>query len=86
MLDQSTIESIADELVEAGRTRTPVQRLTARFPEMTVEDSYKVQNLWRQRTRPRRGPGGRKIGLTSKAMQAATAASPNRTTGSSSTT
>jgi 2-oxo-hept-3-ene-1,7-dioate hydratase len=73
MLDQSTIESIADELVEAGRTRTPVQRLTARYPEMTIEDSYKVQNLWRERSEAAgRTLAGRKIGLTSKAMQYAT--------------
>jgi len=29
-MDAKTIEAIADELVEAGRTRTPVPRLTAR--------------------------------------------------------
>ncbi|WP_026556570.1 2-oxo-hept-4-ene-1,7-dioate hydratase [Arthrobacter sp. 35W] len=73
MLDPKTIESIADELVEAGQTRTPVKRLTARYPEMTVEDSYRVQNLWRQRCEAEgRRLAGRKIGLTSKAMQYAT--------------
>ncbi|MCG2620697.1 2-oxo-hepta-3-ene-1,7-dioic acid hydratase [Arthrobacter sp. I2-34] len=73
MLDQSTIEKIADELVEAGRTRTPVPRLTARYPEMTVEDSYQVQNLWRKRSEENgRTLVGRKIGLTSRAMQMAT--------------
>ncbi len=30
MLDDTTIAAIADELVEAARTRTPVPRLTAR--------------------------------------------------------
>ena len=49
MLDDRTIEAIADELVEAGRNRKPVPRLTARYPEMTVEDSYAVQQLWRRR-------------------------------------
>ncbi|MFB0835886.1 2-oxo-hept-4-ene-1,7-dioate hydratase [Arthrobacter halodurans] len=73
MLNDETITAIADELVEAGRTRTPVQRLTARYPDMTVEDSYRVQNLWRQRSeQDGRRLAGRKIGLTSKAMQAAT--------------
>ena len=43
MLDAKTIEAIADELLEAGRTRKPVPRLTTRYPEMTVEDSYAVQ-------------------------------------------
>ena len=48
-------------------------RLTARYPEMTVEDSYAVQQLWRRRNEDAgRTLVGRKIGLTSKAMQAAT--------------
>src|SRR3954470_3101299 len=73
MLDAKTIEAIADELVEAGRTRTPVPRLTARYPDMTVEDSYAVQQLWRRRNEDAgRRLVGRKIGLTSKAMQDAT--------------
>jgi len=72
-LDQDTITSIADELVEAGRTRTPVPLLTARYPDMTVEDSYAVQSLWRTRNESAgRTVVGHKIGLTSKAMQYAT--------------
>lgn len=73
MLDDATIVAIADELVEAGRTRVPAERLTARYPQMTIEDSYRVQNLWRTRNEANgRTLAGRKIGLTSKAMQAAT--------------
>ena len=73
MLDDETIARIADELVDAGKSRVPVPRLTARYPEMTVEDSYRVQNLWRQRGEAAgRVLGGHKIGLTSKAMQYAT--------------
>jgi 2-oxo-hept-3-ene-1,7-dioate hydratase len=73
LLHEETITQIADELVEAGRTSTPVPRLTARYPEMTVEDSYQVQNLWRRRSEENgRRLAGRKIGLTSKAMQCAT--------------
>ena len=73
MLDQPTRQAVADELVKAKRTRTPVPLLTARHPEMTIEDSYAVQNLWadRQLASGRR-LAGHKIGLTSKAMQAAT--------------
>ena len=73
MLDDDTIARIADELVAAGKSRVPVPRLTARYPEMTVEDSYRVQSLWRQRGEAAgRVLGGHKIGLTSKAMQDAT--------------
>ena len=73
MLNNQAIAAVADELLEAKRTRTPVPLLTARYPEMTIEDSYAVQNLWQERLL---GSGsrlaGHKIGLTSKAMQAAT--------------
>jgi 2-oxo-hept-3-ene-1,7-dioate hydratase len=73
MLPQDTIVAIADELADAGRTRTPVPLLAGRHPGMTVEDSYAVQSLWRTR---QEGDGrrvvGHKIGLTSKAMQDAT--------------
>lgn len=73
MLDDATIAGIADELVEAGKSRVPVPRLTQRYPEMTVEDSYRVQRLWRERGEAAgRVLGGHKIGLTSKAMQYAT--------------
>jgi 2-oxo-hept-3-ene-1,7-dioate hydratase len=73
VLDATTIEKIADELVEAVRTRTPVPLITARYPGMTVEDAYAVQNLWKERgLQAGRKLVGRKIGLTSKVMQAAT--------------
>jgi 2-oxo-hept-3-ene-1,7-dioate hydratase len=73
MLDSATIEAIADELVEAATSRAPVPLLTARHPGMTVEDSYAVQGLWRSRNEALgRTVAGHKIGLTSKAMQAAT--------------
>ncbi|OMH36693.1 fumarylacetoacetate hydrolase family protein [Tersicoccus sp. Bi-70] len=73
MLEETTIAAIADELVEAGRTRTPVPLLHTRHPDMTVEDSYAVQQLWSSRLQETgRTVVGRKIGLTSKAMQDAT--------------
>ena len=73
MLDEQTIAAIADELVEAGRTRTPVPLLHDRYEGMDIEDSYAVQKLWASRLEAEgRRVVGRKIGLTSKAMQAAT--------------
>ncbi|MDY6809647.1 MAG: 2-oxo-hepta-3-ene-1,7-dioic acid hydratase [Actinomycetota bacterium] len=73
MLPSQTITEIADELATAERDRTTVPLLTARYPDMTVEDSYAVQNEWRRRgIADGRRPVGRKIGLTSKVMQAAT--------------
>ncbi|MDF3284313.1 2-oxo-hepta-3-ene-1,7-dioic acid hydratase [Gordonia polyisoprenivorans] len=73
MLSAQTITEIADELAAAERDRTTIPLLTARHPEMTVEDSYAVQNEWRRRgIAAGRRPVGRKIGLTSKVMQVAT--------------
>ncbi|WP_353829228.1 2-oxo-hept-4-ene-1,7-dioate hydratase [Agromyces sp. SYSU T0242] len=73
MPDQSRIREIADELVAADRDRTTVPLLTAREPDLTVEDAYAVQHEWTER---RLAAGaklvGRKIGLTSKVMQVAT--------------
>ncbi|WP_338890925.1 2-oxo-hept-4-ene-1,7-dioate hydratase [Rhodococcus sovatensis] len=73
MLPPNTITDIADQLEEAERTRTMIPRLTARYPKMTFEDSYAVQNEWRRRkVESGRRLVGRKIGLTSKVMQVAT--------------
>jgi 2-oxo-hept-3-ene-1,7-dioate hydratase len=73
MLSDTVVGTIARELADAARTHTLLPRITARYPEATVEDSYAVQAVWRDR---RLASGrrliGRKIGLTSKAMQAAT--------------
>ncbi|NLT27227.1 MAG: 2-oxo-hepta-3-ene-1,7-dioic acid hydratase [Microbacteriaceae bacterium] len=73
MLDESTLDAIAAELAEADRTRTLIPRITARYPDATVEDSYAIQGRWRDRELAAgRRLVGRKIGLTSKAMQQAT--------------
>ena len=73
MLDEATIAAIAGELAEAERERVVIPRITARYPAADIEDSYRIQRMWRDR---RIAAGarlvGRKIGLTSRAMQAAT--------------
>lgn len=73
MLDNKTLIAIADELVKAEQTGVPIPLLTARYPDMTVEDSYAIQGIWKQRgLESGRRLVGRKIGLTSKVMQVAT--------------
>lgn len=73
MLEPSQIDAIAAELAHADQTRVPIPRITTRYPEATVEDSYAIQGVWRdQQIAAGRRLVGRKIGLTSKAMQAAT--------------
>ena len=73
MLTPAQITTIADELAEAEAQRSMIPLLTTRHPEMTIEDSYAVQNEWRRRAvASGRRMVGRKIGLTSKVMQVAT--------------
>lgn len=73
MLSTEDVSRIADELAEADRTHGVIPRITARHPEATVEDSYAIQGVWRDRmVASGRRLVGRKIGLTSKAMQQAT--------------
>ncbi|PPF45444.1 2-oxo-hepta-3-ene-1,7-dioate hydratase [Pseudoclavibacter sp. AY1F1] len=73
MLPQDKITEIATELSEASRTRGVIPRITARYPDATIEDSYAIQGVWRdQNLAAGRTLVGRKIGLTSKAMQQAT--------------
>lgn len=73
MLPPEVIARIADELAEADRTKGVIPRITARHPEATVEDSYAIQGVWRDKNiAAGRRLVGRKIGLTSKAMQQAT--------------
>ena len=72
-LSDEEIEAIAQELADAGRTRSVIRRVTARYPDATIEDSYAIQGIWRDKNLAAgRELVGRKIGLTSKAMQHAT--------------
>lgn len=69
MLSQQQLEDIAKQLHEAENSRTMIPRLTATYPDMTVEDSYAVQGKWVERkVTDGKRLVGRKIGLTSKVM------------------
>ncbi len=73
MLDPTVHRQIADELSRAELERGVLPLLTARYADMTVDDSYEVQRIWhRQGLAAGRRHAGRKIGLTSKVMQTAT--------------
>lgn len=73
MLSPDTIAQLAGELAEAERTHAVIPRITARYPDATIEDSYAIQGIWRDsQVAAGRTLIGRKIGLTSKAMQQAT--------------
>lgn len=73
MLSPATLAQLAAELAAADRDRTVMPRISTRHPEATIEDSYAIQAAWRDsRVAAGHTLVGRKIGLTSKAMQAAT--------------
>ena len=70
MLDQTTIRELAAKLDRAEKTRTQLRHFSAAYPEMTIEDGYAIQREW---VKIKLAEGhvikGRKIGLTSRAMQ-----------------
>src|SRR6478736_1839572 len=70
VISDSTIEELADELWMADRKAAPIQALTARYPDLVIEDAYAIQS---HNTERRIQMGaliiGRKVGLTSKPMQ-----------------
>jgi 2-oxo-hept-3-ene-1,7-dioate hydratase len=72
MLDQKTIAALAAELDDAQKRRAQVRHFSLRHPAMTIDDGYAVQRAWlRTRLAEGRVVKGRKIGLTSRAMQQA---------------
>jgi 2-oxo-hept-3-ene-1,7-dioate hydratase len=66
------IGALAAELDMAERTRIPVRQFSLRYPAMTMEDAYRIQESW-VATKIENGRRiiGHKIGLTSRAMQRA---------------
>ena len=64
--------SAAADLLEAEKTGQQIGLLSLRHPGMTMDDAYEVQNaIFRAKLAEGRRVIGWKIGLTSKAMQAA---------------
>ena len=72
MLTSEEIQAEASLLDEAERTRVQARQTTSVHPDMTIDDAYRVQAAWRA-IKQARGESlvGHKIGLTSRAMQAA---------------
>ena len=70
MLDKDTITSLARQLYEARKSRTQLRHFSKQYPEMTIEDGYAIQREWvKLELADGRTIKGRKIGLTSRAMQ-----------------
>jgi len=70
MLAPELIDDLARQLQQARRDRTPLRHFSRQHPEMTIEDGYAIQRAWvRLELAAGRTIKGRKIGLTSRAMQ-----------------
>lgn len=70
MLDEVTTRLLAAELHEAERNRVQIGQFSKRFPEITIEDGYRIGRAWVEIKRAEgRTVRGHKIGLTSRAMQ-----------------
>jgi len=72
MLSDHEVEAAAHDLFEAEVSQNQIGLLSLRFPELNMDDAYKVQSaLALKKQSEGRSIIGWKIGLTSKAMQQA---------------
>jgi len=72
MLPQATIVALARKLYDARKNRTQLRHFSKDHPQMTIEDGYAIQGEWvKLELADGRAIKGRKIGLTSRAMQQA---------------
>src|SRR5450432_3276506 len=72
MLSQEITRVLARRLYDARKSRTQLRHFSAQHPGMTIEDGYAIQRAWVElELADGRTIKGRKIGLTSRAMQQA---------------
>jgi 2-oxo-hept-3-ene-1,7-dioate hydratase len=72
MISETDRQAAADSILNAERTRIVIPQLSKTYPEMTIDDAYDVQRRWAAaRIKTGARVVGRKIGLTSRAMQQA---------------
>ena len=66
---RAALEAAAERLIAAAATATPCPPVRELLPDATLDDGYAVQRLVHERTAAGRRRVGRKIGLTSEAVQ-----------------
>ena len=68
-MDAKLIETLGDELYQAMTTQTVVDPLTSRYPDITIENAYHVQQrMVARRVQAGERVVGKKIGVTSKVV------------------
>ena len=71
-LPDVTVAELARRLYDARKARTPLRHYSQAHPQMTIADGYAIQRAWVQlELADGHTIRGRKIGLTSRAMQQA---------------
>jgi 2-oxo-hept-3-ene-1,7-dioate hydratase len=72
MLPPALIAELAQRLYQARKNRTQLRQFSKDHPQMTIEDGYAIQREWvKLELADGHTIKGRKIGLTSRAMQQA---------------
>ena len=72
MMSPDQIQTLAAELERSAQSREQVEHFSKRFPDMTMEDGYRISRAWvAQQVAAGAKVIGHKIGLTSRAMQQA---------------
>ncbi|NEI23472.1 2-oxo-hepta-3-ene-1,7-dioic acid hydratase [Rhizobium leguminosarum] len=72
MLTDEDRRAAAQALLGAEESRVPIPQLSKTYPQIEIEDAYRIQDLWAEgRIAKGARVAGHKIGLTSRAMQMA---------------
>jgi 2-oxo-hept-3-ene-1,7-dioate hydratase len=72
MLPPAVVVELAHKLYQARKHRTQLRHFSKDYPQMTIEDGYAIQREWvKLELADGHSIKGRKIGLTSRAMQQA---------------
>jgi len=72
MLTDDERRAAAQSLLTAEESRVPIPQLSRTYPQIEIEDAYRIQDLWAEgRIAKGARVAGHKIGLTSRAMQMA---------------
>jgi len=70
-LDHEIVERIVEEMLEAEAKRTLAPLVSSRYPRFTIDDAYRIQmKLMERKIEAGEKVVGKKVGLTSKIMQA----------------
>jgi len=69
-ISESMVDEVVSRLLEAEYNRTPIDPITTKYPDMMIDDAYKIQlRLIEEKRKRGEIVVGKKVGLTSKAMQ-----------------